>query len=37
MTVNADRQFISFKSTATVLPVMLGGSDESETWGYLWG
>jgi hypothetical protein len=37
MTVLPDRQFSSFSNVQEILPVMFGGRDVEETWGYLWG
>ena len=37
MVVLPDRQFASFASMQEVLPVMMGGHDSVETWGYLVG
>lgn len=37
MNVLPDRQFASFNSMAEVAPLIFGGRDQSEEWGYLFG
>ena len=37
MTVVPDRQFSTIKGIEGLLPIMFGGKDEFDTWGYLYG